>query len=65
MEILLYIYTDREHKGELLIHLRKKMLFTTLRKFYFETQDTIYRLLNCYQIPIMGRPKASCLLVAV
>lgn len=53
------------HKGELLVHLGKNILFTTVIKFYFGTQNIIYRLFNLYQIPIMSSPRASCLLVAV
>lgn len=69
MEILLYIYY--RHEGELLVHLGKNIfktyikIFTTVIKFYFGTQNIIYRLPNLYQIPLMSSPKASCLLVAV
>lgn len=41
---------------------RKRKYLTTLRKFYFVTQDIIYRSLNFHQIPLMGWPKAFCLL---
>lgn len=74
----LLILLVSEHLGELLwkscytyiktetIKVKQKRKYlTTLRKFYFVTQDTIYRSLNFYQIPIMGWPKAFSLLLAV